>query len=101
MDEKQNTGGVVIMSPDGRWQWNGAQRVPATQPPRGGRSMIFWPVLGALITFAVLAAIVFAVYSSAREEQQRKREVEQYFNCYDDPNTGHRLAPEDRPYGCP
>lgn len=63
--------------PNNQWRWNGAQWVPATQQPQARNRSIFWPVLGALIVFAVIAVIVFATYSSERAEQQRKDEWEQ------------------------
>ena len=79
MDTSPNTGAQPHYSPDGRWWWNGRQWLPVQpQVPQQQPRSTFWPVLGALLAFAVIAVIAFALYSSERADQQRKDEFDSY-----------------------
>lgn len=74
---------VGLISQDGRWRWDGAQWVPAQQqwvPPAPVQNKsTFWPVLGALIAFAVIALIVYGMYYVQHEEQQGRDEMDRMF----------------------
>jgi hypothetical protein len=98
-----------MRSPDGQWTWNGAQWVPTAQyaaphqAPQARRS-VFWPVLGALVAFAVIAVVTVSLFvSSAHDERVRKARDdahERWMACHYAPD-GHKLTEAEKPLSCP
>ena len=76
------SGYVGMQSPDGRWTWNGAQWVP-TQAAQPQQKSTFWPMLGAMIAFAVIVMIGIGFYGAHERQQQDRDDVENYFCQYD------------------